>query len=427
MKTPCYPFMVSRTSTVLVIYVTFLLAIISMIILSGCGMVVSTKTAMITPVVSPTLMLLSQAGNLESYQTDGTRNWQISASSAYNTIAQARTHLISDDHMLYTATDRLQASTFSGNVRWQHSLSAPADDLLQVQQHLYVLSGSTVGELSAWQSAQGELLWVHQGASLPFGPWTALKNDGTLLFLGGENYIIALDANTGKIIWQDDLDPGDGAEQLVVARDILLVQTGTKILALQGTSGTVLWQRERYIQAWYVDPAEMVVYTASIDVPDPVTQPNAPTWSGFRASDLATGKQLWAVAQPLSVMEEVGISANGILLSDAASLSAWDLQGKQRWHYMYAGSPIVHVEVLLQTETDLIFTQDGTVSALHSQDGSQRWQQTLIPRQDYQVTISQNQYWMMDKDDGDIVAFSLQGAKQWSLKLPPFADITIQR
>ena len=396
---------------------------------SGCATVASTKPATTPAVVpSPSLILLAQ-GDLASYQTTGKKNWQIPVSSASASFPMAangqnRTHLISNGHMLYTATDRLQATTTHGVVLWRQSLSDPADELLKVQNDLYVLAGTTLGTLSAWKSVQGKLLWLQPAASLPFGPWAPLASDGHMLFVGGENHVMALDAETGKIVWQDDLDPSDGDQQLFVAHGILVVQTGSKIMALQSATGAVLWQRESQIQALYINAAATLIYTASIDVPDPVTHPNAPIWSGLRASDLASGTQLWAVAQPLSVTGVSSISATGILYADSAAITEWSLEGTQCWQHIYAGSPITQIEAVSSTETDLLFAQDGTLMALNSQDGGQRWQQ--MESQTSQLAVVQQQYWIMSPADGEIAAYSTGGTKQWSLKLAPFEDIDIQ-
>ena len=406
--------------------VALTLATIFTVMVSGYGTVPTTPT-----VIASSLILLTQ-GNLASYQTSGKQNWQIpvASSSFVSTTSfggpSTRTHLISDGHTLYTATDRLQATASSGRIRWQQSLSAPADDLLTGQGHLYVLSGSTIGTLSTWDSTGGTLLWVQPGASLPLGPWAALKSDGHLLFLGGEDSVVALDAETGKIVWHDDLDPGDGAEQLFIEHNIVLVQTGSKIMTLQSATGAVLWQRESQIQSWYVDQAQNRLYTVSIDVPDPVLHPTAPIWSGLRASDLTTGKQLWAIPQPLSVTGTSSIDANGILSADGTTaMTEWSLQGKQRWTHLYAGSPLTQIEAVPQTATDLIFAQDGSVVALNSQDGGQRWQQ-MFAGQASQLTVVQQQYWLMSPAAGAMAAYSLRGTQQWSLKVAPFEDIAMQ-
>ena len=155
---------------------------------------------------------------------------------------------------------------------------------------------------------------------------------------GGRRHVVALDAETGKIVWHDDLDPSDGDQQLFVAHGMLLVQTGSKIIALQSATGVMLWQRESQIQSWYYQ-AQHRLYTVSIDVPDPVLHPTAPIWSGLRASELTTGKQFWAIPQPLSVTGVSSIDANGILYADSAAITKWSLQGKQLWTHLYAGSP----------------------------------------------------------------------------------------
>lgn len=402
---------------------TLLVIVFLLALTVGCGTPVKKSANSSSTIPSPTLFMLSQ-GTLESYQADGKQNWQIQAASMGSVNSEnAHTHLINSGTVLYTATDILQATTLTGKVLWHQSLPAQADDLLLTKQNLYVLAD---GALSAWNSTQGKLLWQQQGLVLPFGPWAALVSDGQYLFLGGENLVVALDVLTGKIVWHQDISPGDGVEQFFIKHTILLAQTGTSIIAFQSSTGSILWQRDSQIKSLYINQAGTILYTFSIDVPDPISDPNTPIWSGLRAVNLATGKQLWAVTRPDDIEGVSTISSSGILYHDATSITAWNLQGKQLWQNAYANAPIAQIDPIPQAHIALIIEEDGTLLALDDLNGKQQWQQTLLQGSSNQFAIQQQQCWIISPEDGDINAYSFQGKRQWSLKLNAFEDLNIQ-
>lgn len=156
-----------------------------------------------------------------------------------------------------------------GNLRWKASYGEEWTESwpgvrstpLVMDDKIYLLSG--MGKLLCRSADKGNLIWTvdvlkdYEGPNIRWGITENLLSDGNKLFctVGGKvNNIIALDKNSGKLIWKS---AGRGEESaycspaLIVhsGRKLLVTHTASSILGLDAETGRLLWsvdQPNRY-------------------------------------------------------------------------------------------------------------------------------------------------------------------------------------
>jgi outer membrane protein assembly factor BamB len=136
---------------------------------------------------------------------------------------------------------------------WMDSYAGSRTTPLYVEEKLYMLSA--FGLLSCLDANDGSKLWEtdlftdYDGRNNKWGITENLLVDGNTLFCtpgGVENNVIALDRNTGKLIWSS---PGKGevsayCSPLLVTlpeRKLVVTQTASSILGIDASDGTLLW------------------------------------------------------------------------------------------------------------------------------------------------------------------------------------------
>jgi outer membrane protein assembly factor BamB len=122
---------------------------------------------------------------------------------------------------------------------------------------VYLLSG--FGKLVCRKADNGDLAWTvdvlkdYQGPNIKWGVTENLLIDGNKLFCtvgGPEHNVIALDRNTGKLIWTSK---GKGeisayCSPMIISLPkikILVTQTASSILGLDAENGTLLWSHNQ--------------------------------------------------------------------------------------------------------------------------------------------------------------------------------------
>jgi outer membrane protein assembly factor BamB len=132
---------------------------------------------------------------------------------------------------------------------WPGTRSTP----LLCDGRLYMLTG--MGRLFSMEAANGKQLWAvdlfsdYDGLNCKWGVTENLLIDGNMLFCtpgGVKNNVIALDRNTGKLIWSC---PGKGevsayCSPMIIKlpkRGVLITQTASSILGIDASDGTLLW------------------------------------------------------------------------------------------------------------------------------------------------------------------------------------------
>jgi len=144
------------------------------------------------------------------------------------------------------------------------------------------------------------LQWVFQSRSLEKHEVTPLVVDGVMYTVQSPNDVFALDAATGKVIWQYSHKPGDGirtpwklSRGLAIHGDkLFLAALDAKLIALDAKTGKELWSTQ------VADHKLQYSFTAApLVVKDKVIVGPAGGEYGIRgflaAFDVNTGKEVW--------------------------------------------------------------------------------------------------------------------------------------
>jgi len=135
---------------------------------------------------------------------------------------------------------------------WSGTRSTPVID----QNKLYILSA--FGKLVCMDAKNGQTLWTidvlkdYDGKNITFGITENLLIDQNTLYCtpgGDEANMIALDKNTGKLIWKSK---GDGEKSAYCSpsiirygnKNILVTMTENNILGVDASNGNFLWKYE---------------------------------------------------------------------------------------------------------------------------------------------------------------------------------------
>jgi len=188
--------------------------------------------------------------------------------------------------------------------------------------------GAGDGQLYALQAANGGLLWTYplkaEGLAEP------LIRNGVLYILGGNNVAHALDAKTGKLMWlynrreASNLSVRGGSQPALVGDLVLIGFSDGALVALNKTSGTVVWEANlnRNKRFRDVDATPIVdgdnVYASSYD-------------GALYALNRADGKILWTIDE--GGYEQVQISGNNLYFSSTSgkTMAVDKASGKILW------------------------------------------------------------------------------------------------
>jgi outer membrane protein assembly factor BamB len=140
---------------------------------------------------------------------------------------------------------------------WTESWPGVRSTPLVYDSKIYFLSG--LGKLICMKADKGEKVWTvdvmkdFHGRNIRWGITENLLIDGNMLFctVGGiDTNIVALDRNTGKLIW---ISKGNGEVSAYCSpvlinlpnRKILVTQTESSILGIDAGSGKLLWRHDQ--------------------------------------------------------------------------------------------------------------------------------------------------------------------------------------
>ena len=180
------------------------------------------------------------------------------------------------------------------------------------------------------------LKWVFQSRSLDKHEVTPLVVDGIMFTVQSPNDVIALDATTGKTIWQYTHKPAEGTRNpccgnltrglAILGDKLFLAALDSKMIALDAKTGRELWSTQI---ADYKQQYAMTV--APIVVKDKVISGVAGGEHGVRgflaAFDVNTGKEVWRF--------------NTVPGPGEAGYETWlDKNGKPSEAYIHGGAPI---------------------------------------------------------------------------------------
>ena len=207
----------------------------------------------------------------------------------------------------------------------------------------YMFVTTPKDEVHAFQSSTGKPLWTYKHDLSGVGLKTVccdVVNRGVALYGDNvylatlDNYVVALNAKTGAVVWKKQLAPADlGAAMtlapLVLKGKVIVGMSGGEygargsIVALDATNGTQLWQR----------------YT----IPAP-TEPGGDTWpkGAYKTGgggawltgtyDAATDTLFWGVGNPGPWLARLRPGTN--LYTDSV-IAMNPASGAIKWHYQY--------------------------------------------------------------------------------------------
>ena len=133
-------------------------------------------------------------------------------------------------------------STQDGSQRWSSTVANTRWRPVIVNNTLYTGLGDTV---SAVDTATGKARWIYHAAGEDGVVYVAPIVDDGVVYTGIGSYsdppqVLALDAATGKLLWQTSMTV-DSMAQLVVADGVLYTSGHDSLLGLNPRNGTVIW------------------------------------------------------------------------------------------------------------------------------------------------------------------------------------------
>jgi outer membrane protein assembly factor BamB len=140
---------------------------------------------------------------------------------------------------------------------WTESWPGVRSTPLVVDSKIYFYSG--FGKLVCMNADKGDKIWTvdvmkdYHGRNIKWGVTENLLIDGNMLFctVGGvDTNIVALDKNTGKLIW---ISQGNGETSAYCSplminlpkRKVLVTQTANSILGIDAANGKLLWRHDQ--------------------------------------------------------------------------------------------------------------------------------------------------------------------------------------
>ncbi len=196
---------------------------------------------------------------------------------------------------------------------------------------------SQLTQISPANARDLTLKWVYQSRSLDKHEVTPLVVDGVMYTIQSPNDVFALDAATGKMIWQYAHKPAEGTRNpccgnltrgvAILGDKIFLAALDAKMIAIDAKTGKEIWNTQI---ADYKQQYAMTV--APIVVKDKVITGVAGGEHGVRgflaAYDVNTGKEVWRF--------------NTIPGPGEAGYESWlGKDGKPSDAYLHGGAPIL--------------------------------------------------------------------------------------
>ncbi|CAL9475407.1 outer membrane protein assembly factor BamB family protein [Streptomyces pilosus] len=236
-----------------------------------------------------------------------------------------------------------------------------------------VVTGTRGGGVQGWEAATGQKLWEVTGCQTDFespeaGPSV---HDGTV-FLWQDARLRALDARTGDERWSYPI--GDAAScggvplRLTHAPDgYVYVSAGTRVLALEVTSGHVRWHFE----------APAVFLSPPAFVPGPAVTGGGVYLADYLgtvyALDATDGRDRWRIAtESRASTEPVLVAAGHVHVGSGKGLYTLDaVTGTPKWRFQ-SGGEIVGAPAVAEGRIHF-GSSDHLLYTLKADDGRLRW------------------------------------------------------
>ncbi|MFI2368374.1 PQQ-binding-like beta-propeller repeat protein [Streptomyces sp. NPDC018833] len=317
-----------------------------------------------TPVVSGDLLYVT---SFEVHALDvgtGRRQFKTRDVAWSMAVAGGRIHA-SDGPTLYA----LDAA--SGGERWRLQTDAWVYSLKADRGT--VLTGTRGGGVQAWEASNGEKLWETTGAQTDFEtPEAGPAIFGDTVYVWKDARLRALEARTGDERWSypvgDAASCGNVPVRVQPAPDgYVYVSAGTRVLAIDVTSGLVRWHFE----------APAVFLSPPAFAPGPAVTGGGVYLADYLgtvyALDATTGKDRWRIAtEPRQSIEPVLVAAGNIHVGSGSALYTLDaVTGTPMWRFA-AGGEVVGTPVVADGRVHF-GSADHVLYTLDASGGQLRW------------------------------------------------------
>ena len=238
-------------------------------------------------------------------------------------------------------------------------------------------------------------------AALPSGPSmpTPLVHDGVMFLQTSPDLVLALDATSGAVLWRRAYKPSVPSNQkmgLSLSGGRVFVPTSDlHVIALDARTGEQVWDHEIPIEAPARERKAFVLRSAPLVVGDKliqgVTASGAPGGGFIVGMDMATGRELWRFHTIPRPGEPGGDSWNGLPLEKRSGASVWD-QGTydKALNLAYFGvgqtydtGPLLKPSGVPGTTQDALYT-DSTL-ALNPDTGKLVWHYQHLPNDQWDL------------------------------------------
>lgn len=191
---------------------------------------------------------------------DGTRIWQTKTRLKHDLSTNVGGGIAIDGGRLYVVTGRadvLALDPANGRVLWRSTLGMPARSAPSVAEgRIYV--GTIDDRLLALDTGNGHQLWAYQATPTPLavlGQPAPAYHDGVVVAGFGSGDLAALRADTGEVVWTDNLGAATaqlGLAELASVRGAPIIEEGLVyavglgglMLAIDLRSGRRVWERD---------------------------------------------------------------------------------------------------------------------------------------------------------------------------------------
>lgn len=293
------------------------------------------------------------------------------------------------------------------------STPAPLEIVAATEQVIYVANKAD-NSLNALEAHTGVILWRFHYAAPVKTP--CLVVDALLYctaFQEQVGRIYAIQIQHGNALWWRPLPAGAYPFSLSVIDHIVYVrvqQTATHqsgIIALRADDGTLLWQYQQELS------------TPNAFVSDGIVYLNTPDGALLVALQATTGRLLWRT--PANDAQSFLASADGrtYTKSEQGIISAHQSRtGSLLWHYRRASSN----SPLVAGESVYLSSADGTLVALRARDGSLLWQTKHASAPGEIVSLADGLLYVSASDGTMSVFHALDGSLLWQYHLGSLPD-----
>jgi len=204
----------------------------------------------------------------------------------------------------------------------------------------FIYVGTSDGWFSCLDQSRGTLVWRYKTEGVIDAPALLVPEDGTLYFGAGDGHLHALDAATGRLVFKQRLK-GVVRRQPAYANGRIFVATDEdKLFALDARSGKILWQYERE------QPESFTIYGHAAPCPY-----EGKVFAGFADGYLvalseASGEVVWsrslaAVSEEYVDVDATPVVHGGVLYASSHSGGLYALNprdGTVHWRYDIVGA-----------------------------------------------------------------------------------------